>query len=387
MEKTKVVGLVYWSTAYRPTYPVYLHVVGMTVYKKITGKLPAMEKTDPYFLSFAAFVLLIGLVFWWYALLAFEYLTRDFLKPSWGLAAMAVFAFFPSMIWYIGAGPYYENWAMAGLVIYAAMVVRLMRMEKPVWTLILKVSFLLAVMALFRPQLMIIMTSAFAFMAVCLLWLKNRKSARLVFQSAFLFLFVVALFNLPVLIKNNATVGEYVLSTNAKYDFFFGHNPYTRGSWCGVCEVDKNHPAYLFLRQEIPEYDRLEEVERSNARFQLAGKWIKENPLQEIKLIGKKRMIFWIPTDYGRETYSLLNIIIFGGAVIYCFIFLYRLWKKKLSDTEVVCMSVLVGVLVMSVVFFTGHRWRLYAEPFIIIFATYIFSQIGVKIMKIPGTK
>ena len=137
------------------------------------------------------------------------------------------------------------------------------------------------------------------------------------------------------------------------------------GNW-----TDSSNQLYKYSHSQIKNINELNELEESKARKQLGIKWIKENPIGEIKLIFRKIAIYFLPNNfevlYGCNFLNPINLIV--HVLFLCFI-LVKLYNRTITINELLILSPIAASIILSIVFFVGYRWRYYAEPFMIIFA------------------
>jgi hypothetical protein len=152
------------------------------------------------------------------------------------------------------------------------------------------------------------------------------------------------------------------------------------GSW-----RNPNNQLYQYSHSQINNINELNELEESKARRQVAINWIIENPIDEIKLIFKKIVIYLLPKNYNRPS-SLHPINLIVHVLFFCYIFM-KLYNRTFKLNDLIIFSPIVASIILSIVFFVGYRWRYYAEPFIIIFAWQLISILKEKYerKKIPS--
>ena len=175
----------------------------------------------------------------------------------------------------------------------------------------------------------------------------------------------------PSLQKNKQLFGSYILSTQTGYEILQGHNPYAKGSWMGNWLLPSSE-LYQYSHQNIPDLDSLNQYEEGLARKKVAFNWIKENPLDEIKLSFRKLLLFFLPRNFEFLPFNQLpnpiNFIFYVGflaCVMMSFFYKNRFWDIE----KTIILIPILGAIALTLVFFMGARWRYYAEPFMIIFA------------------
>jgi hypothetical protein len=180
----------------------------------------------------------------------------------------------------------------------------------------------------------------------------------------------------PSLQKNKQLFGSYILSTQTGYEILQGHNPYAKGSWMGNWLLPSSE-LYHYSHKKIPDIETLNQYTEGLARKKVAFTWIKENPLDEIKLSFRKLLLFFLPRNFEFLPFNQLpnpiNFIFYAGFM--AFVIMSLLQKNKCWNIEkTIILIPIIGAIGLTLVFFMGARWRYYAEPFMIIFA-FIFLR------------
>jgi hypothetical protein len=288
------------------------------------------------------------------------------LPKPWAMRAAVLYAVFPSVIYYIGALPFHENVVLPAMVIACERCARIVA-DRYRTVDVVVVSLALLATAVLRTQALVVFTLLLGMMVVMLLW-QRRYLAPLLFAPAVL---ATALVHIPVLRKNHAQFGHWIISTQSGFELLQGHNPLARGSWMGNWYMADN-PHYRYVHEAIPGLDAMDEYEESMARRRLALEWIREDPLAELRLAVRKVALWLFPHNYEvLPGHRLINPV---NAFVYLFFVLGTGWlllRRDLRSVDAQLMAPILGSLALTLVFFMGARWRYYAEPFMVVYAMY----------------
>ncbi|MFT6442132.1 MAG: hypothetical protein ACJASM_001674 [Salibacteraceae bacterium] len=366
--KSKVLNETFVPTAIRPSYPVFLHIVFQKLYfNKLPTSFDSFRHTYYYFF-YSVIISVLNVILFTLSVFSFYSISKSVMSSTfWARASCLALCLYPSVLIYIGATPLYESLSLYLLIILVNLFQRSFIHDFP------KVGFveiLLLIVAclgpLIRPQLFILY-GLLAVFALIVSFLKGNNNQRLYLRQVGLgSLVLLVLFNIPVLVKNNRTIGRLTLSTASSFELLEGHNPFARGSWCGECGKE-NHPFHPWVREKIPNYDQLDEWSRSTYRANLAKDWILSNPGKELVLIARKMAIFFLPYNYEHLTFNPFNALAHLG--FFGFIFSMIAKFKSIKTEFFWSIIVILGTIMLSQIWFVGYRWRYYAEPFIIILA------------------
>ncbi len=371
-------GYVYDFTAFRPAYPVYLHIALQTFYEDVfPGKPVTWHRTDPYFIGYAFLVHVISLVLFFFSLFYFRSAALQFLSPVWANVALLLYGLYPSVSFFVGNLVNYESVVTSLLIVDVALILKGLQKRLPVsGRIFLIASFLPSV--LFRPQLLFIYLFLFGLYLIITAY--GRRTSPAAFQSALLvvllsgFLFLTA--NIPVLLKNNRLFGGWTLGTTG-FPFSLGHNPFARGGWCGDCFVNPASPYYQYIRKEIPGYEQLDEYQKAINLQKLGWEWIMHNPVDEMMLSVRKVAIYFLPYNNDDNRFNPMNLMIHLGCIMYVLTGLLLLARRKFpSSRHWILAAPLAGSIFVTILFHVGYRWRYYAEPFMIIMTLIVLDGL-----------
>ena len=77
----------------------------------------------------------------------------------------------------------------------------------------------------------------------------------------------------------------------------WGHYDLAKGSWDGIVDL-KGSEGFVYVREIIPGFDSMSEIEQNNAQNKIGSNWIKANIGKEIILDLKKTAIFFMPYNF-----------------------------------------------------------------------------------------
>jgi hypothetical protein len=291
------------------------------------------------------------------------------------LAYYCTFAYciFPSVLYYIGTLFWYEQMVLSLLIICIYLIIKSFKQKLSIFELI-AMAVCIILTSLLRIQTIAIFAPLLAFTITVLLYKKQFQKSLIYISIAMLAL----VSHFPSLQKNKLIYGKYILSTQIGYEILQGHNPYAKGSWMGDWPLPSS-ALYRYSHKKINNLKNLNQFEEGLARKKVALDWIKENPLDEIKLIFRKLLLFFLPRNFEFLPYNQflnpITLIIYLGFLGYLFISI----RKKLEFWDVektILIMPIIGAIGLTLVFFMGARWRYYAEPFMIIFAFMFLQQV-----------
>ena len=315
-------------------------------------------------------------------LLLFAFSIFSFYKLSLMVLADERFAFFttitycfyPSVLYYIGALFYYENLALPVMVIVIYRLVVSFRNNFS-WHDYLTIPLGICISCLFRGQVIIV----YFIILTTYLLLSLRKKRFLNLPMLFIIVALTFAAHVPILLKNKKEFGAYILSTQYGFELLQGHNPTARGSWMAG-SLNPENPLYQYVHQNIQNISSMNEYEECEARKHLALQWIKENPLSVLTLEIKKMAIFFYPANFEvLKAYNWFNPINFLVHILFILLLVSKIYRRSFSSAELTVLAPVVGSIILTIVFFTGYRWRYYAEPFMIILAWQFLQSYVLK--------
>ena len=272
-----------------------------------------------------------------------------------------LYCFYPSNLIFIGNIFTYEKFVLPLLIINFSLLFNLVKSNE-YNILIFLIPLTLTLSCLLRAQVIIIYSVIFIFFIFySVFYIKKHKLKIIFWVLTFIIVIVNSISHIPILIKNHNMFGSYILSTQLGFELMQGHNDLARGSWNPGIHYDN------YSREKIPNLANLNEHEISLERKIFAVNWLKNNPFKELELIIRKTAIFLLPRNY-EAGFNPINIF-----VHFCFLWGVALTviRRKFDSTSFLIVSPILGVYILSIIFFVGFRWRYYAEPFFILLALY----------------
>jgi hypothetical protein len=216
---------------------------------------------------------------------------------------------------------------------------------------------------------------------------KNKHQIRMGWFMGALTLALVVATHIPILIKNYRMFGGILLSTQPGFELLQGHNPYADGKWT-MAWTDPGEPLYDYTIARLPHLHQLDQYTESRERARLAMAWIKENPLAELRLLLRKLVWYFTPDNSpfypgthlpGYNWYNPVNLIVHALFLLAILLPLLRPAYFGYTFPEVFCLMPVLATLLLSLVFFFGHRWRFYAEPFMILWGCLFIQKLITK--------
>jgi 4-amino-4-deoxy-L-arabinose transferase-like glycosyltransferase len=187
---------------------------------------------------------------------------------------------------------------------------------------------------------------------------------RRIIRSAFVVGFVCALLLVPWVVRNWGVLGAPVFSTTMGANLIEGNNPNADGRWRPEGVPEEWH-------QQLA---GLDEITWDKEATELAVNWIKENPVQFLKLIPQKFIATWEPWPDSRP--SIVLDMMLG---LLCAIALYHMLRAKQGNWLLLILLAVIPVLYItatSVVFHGLIRFRFITYPGISLLAAYSIAMV-----------
>ena len=358
-----------YLTAFRPKAQIMNHVLGLRLTEALTGKKISSVAEIPHsYLHYFGLMMCILKTLLFPVSVWFVYKTLNLLLENKLLVQTGTWAYIliPSVFIFIGWFDTRENVALyCFLANFYFVLGELMERPMPRYRFLL-MPVLTVVSALSRPHLLIFYTALYGFLLVMGLLRSVKKQKPAISFSALLCFTFLFLCHLPILSQNNEYFGKHILSTQSKFEFFQGHNPFARGSWYpAVYMNNKTYFDSVFSANPLPfNANELEEAEYYQ-RFSL--NWIAKNPMAEAELIARKIAGYFLPWNFINHRINIFSILLHISFFVFCFRFLKTSFLRGQSgkwSTEALLMVPALMSILLTVVFFTGERWRYFAEPF-----------------------
>lgn len=285
----------------------------------------------------------------------------------YAFAGLLLWALYPPSIWFIGPLFLYES-VCTSLLILIFYVLEVCRRSGRVGAgSVLSLTILTLVGMCFRAHLIPILTLLYAAVVVF-----PAQAPRLQLAAVFGGIGLLGyLMHVPVLEKNRNDFGAAVISTQSGFVLWEGANPQARGSWDGSGRNVRDGLT------DMPNVEESSQLEKSLYLKDKALAWMIANPIDYGILLVRKVAIYFLPQNYnvlpGHSFYNPFNAAVYIG--FFAYLFGVLLGRIELSD-GIVLVAPVAGSLLLSVVFFTGHRWRFYAEPFMLMAALVALRQL-----------
>jgi hypothetical protein len=188
----------------------------------------------------------------------------------------------------------------------------------------------------------------------------NDKSFRLALVS----LIILIAAHVPILMQNHGYFGKYTLSTQSKYEFFQGHNPFARGSWYPA--VYTNNRSFFDSVLKAQNITHLNELEEGEFYEKIGKDWMMANPMGEVELTTQKIAGYFLPFNFLNARVNVFTLFMHLSFFAFVVWYVVRLIKKRFADWHIYFMVSLPAFtsLLLTDLFFTGERWRFYADPF-----------------------
>lgn len=364
-----------YVTAFRPKAQIMNHVLGLRLAENLSGKrMETIDDIPKKYLHYFGLIMCILKTLVFPISVLFFYKTLKILNLHDLTVQIGTWAYIliPSVFIFIGWFDTWENVALYCFLINFYFVMGEIKKVALPNSRFLIMPLLTAVSALTRPHLLMFYAAVYGFL-ICITLFRAFRNKLNYFQSiskaAIISLLVLFAVHIPIFIQNKEYFGKYTLSTQSKFEFFQGHNPFARGSWYPA--VYMNNKVYfdsVFLQNPIP-YNA-SELEEANAYQHVALSWIKYNPLKEVELIARKVAGYFLPWNFINHRINIYSILLHLAFFAFCIHFLQTTFvrgKSKNWPTEAMILLPAAISIVLTVMFFTGERWRYFGEPFFLI--------------------
>lgn len=355
----------------------YIDGHGYTILKNGVYKPSAFHASTPVFIykwliesgiskdTWSFSICIISLILFFVSTFYFYCLCAKFINDRMAFFSTLTYVFYPSVLVYIGTCITYENFVMPMMVINVYILVDSYQKNKmSVFNFVL-LLILVCISCIFKSNVLAVyVVLILTYIFLSLFYKRYALATALVVVGV-----VLSIVHVPAFIKNKLLFGEYILSTQSGFELLQGHNPTARGSWMGDW-VEKSSPIYIYAHNKIANIDSLDEYQESVARKNLAIQWIKSNPIQELKLLIRKSIIYFIPQNLEVvQTSNIYNPINLSVHVLFISMILYLIFNNKISGEDCLMIAPFIGSFAVTLLYFVGYRWRFYAEPFMILYA------------------
>ncbi|MBX0292505.1 hypothetical protein K3G63_18810 [Hymenobacter sp. HSC-4F20] len=292
------------------------------------------------------------------------------LAPSAAWAGAGLWAVSPGVVYYVGAFWWYENIALPLLIVVMYKLLRLHGGRPLRWLDAISIVGAVVVSCLLRGYLLAVYASLFAVW----LGLMLRSAAaprRRAWGLSLAVLLALGMAHVPILRKNYQQFGAYILSNQAGFELLQGHNPVAQGRFMFDWD-DRTRPFDQYVRAAIPDLDSLDQYQESQARARLARRWVAAHPSEELRLWGRKTLLFFSPenfvADAPRTSWHPFTALVHLAFFVALLLTAVRYRGLRFQAPDALLLTPLVATWVLSLVFFVGFRWRFFAEPALLLF-------------------
>ncbi|HUW23589.1 MAG TPA: tetratricopeptide repeat protein [bacterium] len=255
----------------------------------------------------------------------------------------------------------------------------LMAVEKKRFRYWFGAGIFLGVSTLLRPNNLLFAP----FVLIWILWLDTPKKS--LFYSFLSFFLGILLMVFPIIIRHYIVAGEFSLFPTAHggLNFYIGNNPKSTGSYVDLTfdQADPESQGENYRRKASEMMDReLSRSEASRFWFLQGFKFIRQHPLQWLKLLRKKFLYFWYyfeqPMTYNyyffKEHISFLKLPFLSFSFIAplgLLGFILSILHRKVLLLHLYLLSHMIAVILFFVV--SEYRYPIVGP--LIIFASYSF--------------
>ncbi len=259
----------------------------------------------------------------------------------------------------------------------------------------------LGVSALGKPNLLLFVPAAVVWLLLALRWGggAGRTSvgaaggaSRTSWKAAALFVAGTVVVIAPMTVSNYVISGEFVLtSSNGGINFWIGNNEQADGTFLVPADMRADLYGGSKLAAEEAEGRRLGPAEVSAYWFRRGFEFIRRHPAQELKLLGRKFLLFWnayeIPNHYDLNYFRTVSKTLRWDPFVFAWVVpvgvlgVYvslKEWKKHLL------LHLFTGAYLLSLMpFFITSRYRLPVVPVMILFCArglrWLWSRIAAR--------
>lgn len=300
------------------------------------------------------------------------------LRPRPAAVGALLLMLYPSVLWYVGAWFWYENLCLPVLVWVTYQLLRLYGGRPMPLGKALLLAVLVVLSCLLRGYLLAVYGLLFAYLLA--LSRRSGPTARApTWRPALLTLLLTLALHVPVLLKNHRLFGAYILSTQPGFELLQGNNPFTRGRFMFDWD-ESDKPFGAWVQEQRPDLAALNQYEESRARAALARRWVAAHPADALGLLGRKLLAFFSPENFVANDYHTRYHPVTAAVHLAFLLSLLATalrWRglRFRAPDGLLLLPVLV-VLGLSLVFFVGYRWRLFAEPAFVLFPLITWQRL-----------
>lgn len=292
------------------------------------------------------------------------------LPPRPATAGALLLALYPSVLWYVGAWFWYENLCLPVLIWATYQLLRLLGGRPLPLAKAALLAAAVVLSCLLRGYLLAVYGGLFAVLLGRSYWLGPAAWRRAAPVAALTLALTLAA-HVPVLLKNHRLFGAYVLSTQPGFELLQGHNGVSQGRFMFDWD-EPGRPFGHWVQQQLPQLPALNQYQESQARARLAARWIARHPGAELRLLGHKLLAFFSPENFVANDfhtrYHPVTAVVHLAFLLSLLATLVRWRGLRFRPDDALLLLPAAVVLLLSLVFFVGYRWRLFAEPAFVLF-------------------
>lgn len=374
------------KTAFRPKFSVFMHIIGIKVYRSCHPSFDIAGKSDmpsDYYYCYGMILLFLKWLFFVPSIWFFWKLAEKLTNAKFALVLTFLYTIYPSQ-YYVGLLNVFEP-IITYLMLIVLASLGLEDIEKSRNPVLLGVTGTMAILFCVWMKPHVLFTLTF-FLMVCFVHDFKKRSWSRTLTLLMVYFVVSILAQVPILISNYKDFGKVFLANQAGIDFFHAHNPFARGSWTPNLFVNHGNELTRLISQD-PQLPFYNEKQEADYYKHLAIQWIKDHPVDELLLFVKKILIFFLPHNFMCLKINLLTFFTHLGLLLYAYVFVKYDRYKEPVDWYVLC--VLAAVLVLNTLYFVEYRWRFFADPEIIILSGvgYYYGVIEILRKRTEATK
>ena len=153
--------------------------------------------------------------------------------------------------------------------------------------------------------------------------------------------------------RNKIVLQALTLSTQTAKELWSGNNAWTRGAWAGYDWLSADPQQLQYMRSKYPEFDTLNEVERSRRYSKEFVVEVTNHPKRIAWLIPRKIFIYLSPASY--LGYDLVYAVLLPFSLIG----IIGLWKNRELRHWLWLMGFpIIGVMLICILTFGDARFR-----------------------------
>lgn len=302
-------------------------------------------------------------------------LLRRFTSATLAIPALAALAFYPPL-WVLGYG--LEPNTLNVLLLTLTIRILLDLSAEPTRRRWILLGVLFGVQLLLRPDILL----GGGLFGMWLLYQRRADLLQTVFGLGISLLIGLAIVS-PWTIRNYFEFHKFVLvSANAGYNLYVGNNPGATGEFAVMpepsAEVERQYQD--FLRYSMTH----DQVDMDGYRAEEAKAWIREHPVEVLKLDMRKFMYHWFGRNelgtqyhYAQGTFSTIYKVL---SAVLLLLAIYALVRIPNSRVRTLFAVLALYSTLVSVIFFVQSRHRtLKIDPFMVPFATIGLVSLAAK--------